>query len=315
MHSPTVHNSFPILQLVVSLRRSLLLALVAVGTVMVAVLCAPAESRGDFVMPSWRGAADATWYQWANPPGFSSPVVVPDSNPEAYSYAPSDSLVPALAPAGTATMVTRTLPIGSGNLYSFAADPFTFTIPSFLTAGTPGTVVLQARATIGDQGALLTTPQLAVGGSTVGANLLQQVTVGTASGDGNTTTVEQLLYSWDNVSTDGGPLTITFDKGAHVSVWAVSVDTTATVAPVPEPGTTAAAAAAAAMAAAGYGRRRLLRRGRQQATTASVSAAEQSVERSPSSSSSSSSPSSQSSSASCSQLFNRPAKVPAVRSA
>ncbi len=315
MHSPAFHPSFPTLHLVASRRRSLLLALVAVGTVAVAVLCSPAECRGDFVVPSWRGAADATWYLWANPPGFSSPVVVPDSNPETYSYAPGDSLVPASAPAGTASMVTRTLPIGSGNLYSFAADPFTFTIPSFLTASTPGTVVLQARATIGDQGSLLTTPQLAVGGSTVAANLLQQVTVGTASGDGNTTTVEQMLYTWDNVSTDGGPLTITFDKGAHVSVWAVSVDTSATVAPVPEPGTTAAAAAAAALAAAGYGRRRLLRRGRKQVAGASGSAAEQPVEGSPSSNSSSSSPLSLCSSESCSPPSNRPAKVPAARSA
>jgi len=303
------------LQLVFSLRRSLFLALVTVGTMIVAILCSPTESRGEFLVPSWRGASDATWYQWANPPGFSSPVVVPHSNPEAYSYAPSESLVPALAPAGTATMVTRTLPIGSGNLYSFAADPFTFTIPSFLTAGTPGTVVLQARATIGDQGALLTTPQLAVGGSTVGANLLQQVTVGTASGDGNTTTVEQLLYSWDNVSTDGGPLTITFDKGAHVSVWAVSVDTTATVAPVPEPGTTAAAAAAAAMAAAGYGRRRLLRRSRKQATGAAAVATERSVEVLPSSSCSSSSRSLPCSSGCSCQQCSRCGRAPAAHSA
>jgi hypothetical protein len=315
MHSPTVHTNSPILQLVVSLRRSLLLALVAVGTMIGAVLCSPAESRGELLVPNWRGDSGATWYQWANPPGFSSPVAVPDSNPEEYSYAPSDSLVPAVAPSGTASMVTTTLPIGSGNLYSFTADRFTFSIPSFLTAGAPGTILLRARATTGDQGSLLTTPQLVVGASTVAADLLRQVTVGTASGDGNNTTVEELLYAWGDVATDGGPLTITLDKGAHVSVWAFSVDTSAIIAPVPEPATTAAAAAAAAMVAAGYGRRRLLRRCRKQVTGTVESAAEQPDEGLPSSNSSSSSPSLPCSSESCSPRSSRPAKVPAARSA
>jgi hypothetical protein len=240
---------------------------------------------------------------------------VPGSNPEEYSYAPSDSLVPALAPSGTASMATTVLPIGSGNLYSFTADQFTFSIPSFLTPGTPGTILLQARATIGDQGALLTTPQLVVGASSVAANLLRQVTVGTASGDGNNTTVEELLYAWGDVATDGGSLTITLDKGAHVSVWAFSVDTSASIAPVPEPATTAAAAAAAAMVAAGYGRRRLLRRCRKQVTGTVGSAAEQPDEGLPSSNCSSSSPSLPcSSGCSCQQCSLRE-RAPAARSA
>jgi hypothetical protein len=307
------------LQLVFSLRRSLFLALVTVGTMIVAILCSPTESRGEFLVPSWRGASDATWYQWANPYGSETLV---SSDPELYSYAPGSFGVPSPAPSGTATLVTPLTPIGSGNFYNgsfgfgpFVPDTFALFVPSFLQPGLAGTVVLQVRGSLGENDVFISTPRLTVDAGTVSATLLQQVTTGTAGGGGFDSNVVESLYAWETVVTDGGLLQIEFENANHVSLMAFSVDTSATIAPVPEPGTTAAAAAAAAMAAAGYGRRRLLRRGRKQATEASAAAAERSVEVSPSSSCSSSSRSLPCSSGCSCQQCSRCGRAPAARSA
>ena len=307
------------LQVVFSLRRSLFLVVVTVGTMIVAILCSPTESRGEFLVPSWRRASDATWYQWANPYGSETLI---SSDPELYSYAPGSFGVPSPAPSGIAILVTPLTPIGSGNFYNgsfgsgpFVPDTFTLSVPSFLQLGSPGTIVLQVRGSLGANDVFISTPRLTVNAGTVSATLLQQVTTGTAGGGGFDSNVVESLYAWESVATDGGLLEIEFENANHVSLMAFSVDTIAMVAPVPEPGTTAAAAAAAAMAAAGYGRRRLLRRGRKQATGAAAAATEQSVEASPSSSCSSSSRSLPCSSGCSCQQCSRCGRAPAARSA
>jgi len=311
MHSPS-------LQLVFSPRRSLFLALVTVGTMIVAVLCSPTESRGEFLVPSWRGASDATWYQWANPPGFGDETSL-GGDPELFSYAPGSFAVPSPVPAGAAILVTPLIPIGTGNFYNgiffgpgpFVPDTFTISIPSFLQSVSAGTVVLQVRGSLGENGVFISTPRLTVGAGTVSASLLQQVTTGSAGGGGFGSTVVESLYAWESVVTDDGLLQIAFENANHVSLMAFSVDTSATVVPVPEP-TTAAMAAAAALAAAGCAARRVRRR---PSAARPPAAAAEAIERSPSSNCSSSSRSSGCSSASCSRRCRRFGKAPVAASA
>jgi hypothetical protein len=281
MHTPT-------LSLLFSQRRTLILTAVTAITTITAIVCAPAESRGEFLVPAWRGESDATWYQWANPYGTETLI---RGDPELYSYAPGNFAVPAPAPSGTARLVTPLVPISTGNFYNgsfgagpFVPDTFTLSVPSLLQSGSAGTVVLQVRGSLGEFGAFISTPRLTVGGGTVPASLLQQVTTGSAGGGGFGSTVVESLYAWESVVTGGGLLQIAFENANHVSLMAVSVDTVATVAPVPEP-TTAAMAAAAALAAAGLAGRRRLRR-RPAAARASAAAVE-TLEGSPSSSCSS----------------------------
>jgi hypothetical protein len=309
MHSQSLH-------LVFSLRRSLIPAALTVITTIAAILCAPAESRGEFLVPAWRGESDATWYQWANPYGTETLI---SGDPELYSYAPGSFAVPAPAPSGTASLVTPLVPISTGNFYngsfgagSFVPDTFTLSVPSLLQSGSAGTIWLQVRGSLGEADSFISIPRLSVGAGAAPASLLRQVITGTAGGGGFGSTVVETLYAWESVVTDGGLLQIAFENANHVSLMAFSVDTSATVAPVPEP-TTAAMAAAAALAAAGCaGRRRLLRR--PAAARASVAAAE-TLEGSPSSSCSSSSRSSPCSSDSSCPPCSRPARVPAVANA
>ena len=284
--------------------RSIRLALLA------AVACGlPGTAAADFVTPSWRGAADATWYQWANPYGTETSL---GGDPELFSYAPGSSDVPSPAPPGTASLVTPLVPISTGNFYNgsfgfgtFTPDTFTLSVPSFLQSGSAGTIMLQVRGSLGEFNSFISTPRLTIGAGTAPATLLQQVTTGSAGGGGFGNTVVESLYAWDSVVTNGGLLQIAFENANHVSLMAFSVDTSATVAPVPEP-TTAAMAAAAALAASGLAGRRFVRRPRP-ADTDTEQAAPAGL---PSSSCSSSSRSSGCSSGSCSRPCNRPGKPP-----
>jgi hypothetical protein len=307
----------PPLALLFSLRRTMILAALTVITTIAALLCAPAESRGEFLEPAWRGDSDATWYQWANPYG---PETLISPDPELYSYAPGSSLVPTPAPSGTASLVTPLVPIGTGNFYNgvffgpgpFVPDTFMLSVPSLLQSGSAGTIWLQVRGSLGEFNSFISTPRLAVGAGTVSASLLRQVTTGTAGGGGFGSTVVETLYGWESVVTDGGLLQIAFENANHVSLMAFSVDTSATVAPVPEP-TTAAMAAAAALAAAGLAGRRRVRR-RPAAQRAPAAGAEM-LEDSPSSNCSSSSRSSRCSSGSSCPPCNQPARAPDAASA
>jgi hypothetical protein len=247
----------------------------------------------DFITPSWRGTADTTWYQWANPYGTETSL---GGDPELFSYAPGSSFVPAPAPSGSASLVTPLVPISTGNLYNgafgigtFAPDPFTLSVPSFLESGSAGTVTLQVRGSLGFGGMFISTPQLLVGSGSVAATLVQQVVTGTAGGGGFGSSTVESLYAWNSVATDGGELQIVFTNGNHVSLMGFSVDTSRTVAVVPEP-TSAASAAAGVLAAAGLAGRRLLRRRRRATSPPAPTGGP--APASPSSSSSSSSPSS-----------------------
>lgn len=285
--------------------RSIRLALLA------AVACGlPGTVAAEFLTPSWRGAPGATWYQWANPYGTETSL---GGDPELFSYAPGSSAVPAFAPSGTASLVTPLVPIATGNFYNgsfgfgtFTPDAFTLSVPSFLQSGSAGTIMLQVRGSLGEFNSFISTPRLTVGAGTAAATLLQQVTTGSAGGGGFGSTVVESLYAWESVVTDGGLLQIAFENANHVSLMAFSVDTSATVAPVPEP-TTAAMAAAAALAAGGLSGRRFIRRRR---PVAEQDAEATSPAGSPSSSCSSSSRSLRRSSGSCSRPCNRPANLP-----
>ena len=270
----------------------------------------PGTAAAEFLPPSWRGAAGTTWYQWANPYGTETSL---GGDPELFSYATGSSAVPAPAPSGSASLVTPLVPIGTGNFYNgsfgvgtFTPDTFTLSVPSFLQSGSAGTIMLQFRGSLGAGGAFVSTPRLTVGAGTAPATLLQQVTTGSAGGGGFGSTVVESLYAWESVVTDGGLLQIAFENANHVSLMAFSVDTSATVAPVPEP-TTAAMAAAAALAASGLAGRRFVRRRR---ASADQDADASSPAGSPSSSCSSSSRSLECSSGSCSRPCNRPGKPP-----
>jgi hypothetical protein len=280
-----------------------------------ALLCSlPGTAAAEFLVPSWRGNANTTWYQWANPYGTETSL---GGDPELFSYAPGNSAVPSRAPSGTASLVTPLIPISTGNFYNgsfgfgtFTPDTFTLSVPSFLQSGSAGTIWLQVRGALGEFNSFISTPRLTVGSGSAAATLVQQVVTGTAGGGGFGSTVVESLYAWDSVVTGGGLLTIEFENANHVSLMALSVDT-ATITAVPEP-TTAAMAAAAALAAAGHAGRRFVRR-RRVATDTDLDAGTPAG--SPSSSCSSSSPSSACSSGSCSRPCNRRGSPPAAASA
>lgn len=295
--------------------RPTILAIATVISSIAALLCSPADSRGEFLTPSWRGNSGATWYQWANPYGTETSL---GGDPELFSYAPSNSAVPTPTPSGTASLVTPLIPIGTGNFYNgsfgfgtFRPDTFTLSVPSFLQSGSAGTIMLQVRGALGEFNAFISTPRLTVGSGSVAATLLQQVTTGTAGGGGQSSTVVESLYAWESVVTGGGLLQIAFENANHVSLMAFSVDTSATVVPVPEP-TTAAMAAAAALAAAGQAGRRFVRRRR---ATIDTDLDAGTPADSPSSSCSSSSRSSECSSGSCCPPCSRPGRAPDAASA
>jgi len=234
-------------------------------------------------------------------------------NPELFSYASGSSFVPSPAPAGTASLVTPLIPISTGNFYNgsfgggaFTPDTFRLSVPSFLQSGSAGTIWLQVRGSLGESNSFISTPRLTVGSGSAAATLVRQVTTGSAGGGGFGSTVVESLYAWDSIVTDGGLLQVAFENANHVSLMAFSVDTSATVAAVPEP-TTAAMAAAAALAAAGHAGRKFVRR-RRTSTDTDLDAG--TPVGSPSSSCSSSSRSSGCSSGSCSRPCNRPAKAP-----
>lgn len=271
----------------------------------------PGPAAADFLSPSWRGGPTATWYQWGNPYGAETSL---GGDPELFSYAPNSFAGPSPAPSSTASLVTPLVPISTGNFYNgsfgfgtFTPDTFTLSVPSFLQASSAGTVMLQIRGSLGASNSFISTPRLTVGAGTVAASLLQQVTTGTAGGGGFGSTVVESLYAWESVVTDGGLLQIAFENANHVSLMAISVDTSATVVPVPEP-TTAAMAAAAALAASGLAGRRFVRRRRPGGPASELAAPPASR----SSSCSSSSRSSACSSGSCSRPCSRPGKAPDV---
>jgi hypothetical protein len=275
----------------------------------------PGTAAAEFLVPSWRGASDATWYQWANPYGTETSL---GGDPELFSYAPGNSSVPSPAAFGAASLVTPLIPIGTGNFYNgsfgfgtFTPDTFTLSVPSFLQSGSAGTIWLQVRGSLGAGNVFISTPRLTVGSGSATATLVQQVVTGSAGGGGFGSTVVESLYAWDPVVTDGGLLKIEFENANHVSLMAFSIDTSATVVPVPEP-TTAAMAAAAALAAAGHAGRRFVRR-RRAATDTDIDSGM--PVGSPSSSCSSSSRSSACSSGSCSRPCNRRGNPPAAASA
>jgi hypothetical protein len=284
------------------------------GCVVAAIVCGlPGTAAAGFLVPSWRGNADATWYQWSNPYGTETSL---GGDPELFSYAPGSSAVPSPAPFGAASLVTPLIPIGTGNFYNgsfgigtFTPDTFTLSVPSFLQSGSAGTILLQVRGSLGADNVFISTPQLTAGSGSVDATLLQQVTTGSAGGGGFGSTVVESLYAWDTVVTDGGLLEIEFENASHVSLMALSVDTVAAV-PVPEP--TSASLAAAALGAAGGAIRRLVRRRRSFTTPNPVAGTPAG---SPSSSCSSSSPLSACSSGSCSRPCSRRGKVPVAAGA
>jgi hypothetical protein len=267
--------------------------LVAVGCA-----CLLAGTAGaDFITPSWRGAATTTWYQWGNPPGFGEGVLISE-DPELYSYAPTNSQVPDPAPGGTASLVTPMVPSpGTGNLYNFSSLPVSLAVPSFLTSGTAGTVVLQVRGFLGEFGSFIGAPTILSGTGQIAFDAFEQLSseiVNTFQGP--QTRVER-LYGWTSIAGVDGPVEISMLKGNHASLIALSVDT---LAAVPEP-TSAALAAAAALMAAGHAGRRFVRRRRSASASDGVAPAVL-----PSSNCSSSSPSSACSSGSCSPPCRRP---------
>ena len=265
---------------------------------LVAVGCAcllAGTAAADFITPTWRGDATATWYQWGNPPGFG---VGDEISEDLFSYAPSSSQVPDPAPGGTASLVTPMVPSpGSGNLYNFSSLPVSLSVPSFLTSGSAGTVVLQVRGFLGEFGTFIGTPTILSGTSQLAFDAYEQLSseiVNTFQGP--QTRVER-LYGWTSIAGVDGPVEISMLKGNHASLIAFSVDT---LAAVPEP-TSAALAAAAALVAAGHTGRRFVRRRRSASASDGVALAG-----SPSSNCSSSSPSSACSSGSCSPPCSRP---------
>lgn len=283
----------------------------SIGPVVVAALLCilPGTAAAEFLVPSWRGSAGATWYQWANPYGAETSL---GGDPELFSYAPGNSAVPSPAPSGTASLVTPLVPIGSGNFYNgsfgfgtFTPDTFTLSVPSFLQSGSAGTVMLQVRGSLGEFGSFISSPRLMVGSGSVAASLIQQVTTGTAGGGGQSSTVVEALYAWDSIVTDGGLLEIEFENANHVSLMSLSVDASATIAAVPEP--TSASLAAAALVGMGGAIRRFVRR-RRSFTTPNPVVGTPAGSRS--SSCSSSSPSSVCSSGSCSRRCSRREKAP-----
>lgn len=266
-------------------------------------------AAAEFLTPSWRGTATATWYQWANPYGSETSL---GGDPELFSYAPQAATVPAIAPSGTPRLVTPLVPVGSGNFYNgsfgfgtFRPDTFSLSVPSFLQPGSAGTIWLQVRGSLGEFNSFITTPRLTVGNGSAPAALVRQVTTGTAGGGGFGSTVVETLYAWDPIVTDGGLLEIEFENANHVSLTALSVDTTA-AAVVPEPTAAALAAAAALVAAGRAGQRRLRRRPASDGPDGAAS---------PSSNCSSSLPSSACSSASSSRPCKPPARAPDVADA